>query len=67
MHNCMVQVLENPSKDEAEMDVLVSSKEELLGEVVVRGSLGCSDREVVVVKIQGTVGIKKQQRTDPRL
>lgn len=63
----MVQVLEGPRRGEAELDLLVSRKERLLGEVVIRGSLGCSDHEVGTVKIRGRVRIRKQQRTDPGL
>ena len=63
----MLQVLEGPSRDEADLDLLVSTKEGLLGEVVIRGSLGCSDHEAVMVKIRGRRRIREQQRTDPRL
>lgn len=65
-HNFMAQVLEGLSRDVAELDLLVSSKEELLSKVVLGGSLGCSDHEVVVVKVRGRGRIREQQRTDSR-
>jgi len=37
-HNFLIQVLEGPHRHAAELDLLVSSKEELLGEMVIRGS-----------------------------
>lgn len=58
----VVQVLEGPSRD-----LLASSKEELLGEMVIRASLPCRDSEVMMVKNWGRVRIREQQRTDLRL
>lgn len=65
--NFTVQALEGLSRDEAELDLLVSRKEEPLEEVVIRDNLGCSDHEAVTVKISGRATIREQQRTDFRL
>lgn len=59
--------LEGLSRDETELDLLVSRKEELLEKVVIRDNLVCSDHVVVKVKMLGRVKIREQQRTDLRL
>lgn len=63
----LTSVLEGLSRDETELDLLVSRKEELLEKVVIRDNLDCSDHIVVIVKMLGRVKIRQQQRTDLRL
>lgn len=63
----LTSVLEGLSRDETELDLLVSRKEELLEKVVIRDNLDCSDHIVVIVKVLGRVKIRQQQRTDLRL
>lgn len=45
--NFLTQVIEEPSRRGAILDLVLSSREELVGNAVFQGSLGCSDHEMV--------------------
>ena len=49
--NFVTQVIELLMKAEAVLDLILTNKDELVGEVKVRDSLGCSDREMVKLRI----------------
>ena len=48
--NFLAQAIEDPTKKDAILD-LIRNKEELVGNLKVRGSLGCSDHEMVEFRI----------------
>lgn len=43
----LLQVIEEPTRRGALLNLVLSSKEELMGNVNLKGSVGCSDHEVV--------------------
>ena len=45
--NFPAQVIEEPAKGDALLDLIVTNKEELFEHVNVEGRLGCSDHEMV--------------------
>jgi len=45
--NLLLQVTEEPTRRGAMLDLVLSSKEGLVGDVKLKGSLGCSDPEMV--------------------
>ncbi|KAK4817455.1 hypothetical protein QYF61_015610 [Mycteria americana] len=47
----LLQVIEEPARRGAMLDLLLTNKEELVGNVKLKGSLGCSDHEMVEFKI----------------
>jgi len=49
--NFLLQVIEEPTRRGAMLYLVLTNKEELVGNVEVRGSLGCSDHEMVEFKI----------------
>ncbi|KAK4812684.1 hypothetical protein QYF61_012194 [Mycteria americana] len=49
--NFLLQVIEEPTRRCAMLDLLLTNKEGLVGNVKLKGSLGCSDHEMVEVKI----------------
>jgi len=49
--NFLLQVIEEPRRRGAMLDLVLTNKEGLVGNVKVKGSLGCSDREMVEFKI----------------
>ncbi|GAB0179518.1 cAMP-dependent protein kinase inhibitor alpha [Grus japonensis] len=53
--NFLLQVIEEPMKRGAMLDPVLTNKEGLVGNVTLKGSLGCSDHEMVEFKILGAV------------
>ncbi|GAB0202872.1 hypothetical protein GRJ2_002752800 [Grus japonensis] len=51
----LLQVTEEPTRRGAMLDLIVTNKEGLVGDVKLKGSLGCSDHEMVEFKIVRTV------------
>jgi len=49
--NFLLQVIEEPTKRGTKLDLVLTNKEGLVGNVKVKGSLGCSDHEMVELKI----------------
>ncbi|GAB0208385.1 mitochondrial enolase superfamily member 1 [Grus japonensis] len=49
--NFLLQVIEEPMRRGAMLDLVLTNKEGLVGDVKLKGSLGCSDHEMVEVKI----------------
>ncbi|GAB0204924.1 hypothetical protein GRJ2_002958000 [Grus japonensis] len=49
--NFLLQVIEEPTRRGAMLDLVLTSKEGLVGDVKLKGSLGCSDHEMVEFKI----------------
>ncbi|CAM4574228.1 unnamed protein product [Lepidochelys olivacea] len=49
--NFLVQVLEEPTRGRAFLNLLLTNREDLVGEAKVDGNLGCSDHELVEFKI----------------
>lgn len=47
----MTQVVNEPTKESTQLDHIFTNKEELVGELRARGSLGCSDHEMVKSRI----------------
>ncbi|GAB0188870.1 hypothetical protein GRJ2_001352300 [Grus japonensis] len=52
--NFLLQVIEEPTRRGAMLDLILTNKEGLVGDVKLKGSLGCSDHEMV--EIQGPQG-----------
>ncbi|GAB0182896.1 hypothetical protein GRJ2_000754900 [Grus japonensis] len=53
--NFLLQVIEEPTRRGAMLDLVLTNKEGLVGNVKLKGSLGCSDQEMVEFKIsEGT-------------
>lgn len=48
--NVPARVIEEPTKGDALLDLIVTNKEELSGHVKVEGRRGCSDHEMVEFK-----------------
>ncbi|CAM2095397.1 unnamed protein product [Caretta caretta] len=59
--NFLVQVLEEPTRGRALLDLLLANREELVGEAKVDGNLGGSDHEMVEFRIL-TQGRKESSR-----
>ncbi|GAB0188096.1 hypothetical protein GRJ2_001274900 [Grus japonensis] len=49
--NFLLQVIEKPTRRGAMLDLVLINKEELVGNVKLKGSLGCGDDEMVEFKI----------------
>ncbi|GAB0176597.1 hypothetical protein GRJ2_000124900 [Grus japonensis] len=49
--NFLLQVIEEPTRRGAMLDLVLTNKERLVGNVKLKGSLGCSDHEMVEFKI----------------
>ncbi|GAB0202682.1 mitochondrial enolase superfamily member 1 [Grus japonensis] len=49
--NFLLQVIEEPTRRGAMLDLILTNKEGLVGDVKLKGSLGCSDHEMVEFKI----------------
>jgi len=49
--NFLLQVIEEPTRRGAMLDLVLTNKEGLVGNVKVKGSLGCSDHKMVEFKI----------------
>ncbi|GAB0207232.1 hypothetical protein GRJ2_003188800 [Grus japonensis] len=49
--NFLLQVIEEPTRRGAMLDLVLTNKEGLVGDVKLKGSLGCSDHEMVELKI----------------
>ncbi|GAB0209462.1 mitochondrial enolase superfamily member 1 [Grus japonensis] len=49
--NFLLQVIEEPTRRGAMLDLLLTNKEGLVGDVKLKGSLGCSDHEMVEFRI----------------
>ncbi|GAB0204803.1 hypothetical protein GRJ2_002945900 [Grus japonensis] len=49
--NFLLQVTEEPTRRGAMLDLVLTNKEDLVGDVKLKGSLGCSDHEMVEFKI----------------
>ncbi|GAB0207984.1 hypothetical protein GRJ2_003264100 [Grus japonensis] len=49
--NFLLQVTEEPTRRGAMLDLVLTNKEGLVGDVKLKGSLGCSDHEMVEIKI----------------
>ncbi|GAB0180032.1 hypothetical protein GRJ2_000468500 [Grus japonensis] len=45
--NFVLQVIEEPTRRGAMLDLVLTNKEGLIGDVKLEGSLGCSDHEMV--------------------
>ncbi|GAB0189139.1 hypothetical protein GRJ2_001379200 [Grus japonensis] len=50
----LLQVIEEPTRRGAMLDIVLTSKEGLVGDVNLKGSLGCSDHEMVEFEILRT-------------
>ncbi|GAB0204405.1 mitochondrial enolase superfamily member 1 [Grus japonensis] len=49
--NFLLQVTEEPTRRGAMLDLILTNKEDLVGDVKLKGSLGCSDHEMVEFRI----------------
>ncbi|GAB0178597.1 hypothetical protein GRJ2_000325000 [Grus japonensis] len=49
--NFLLQVIEEPTRGGAMLDLILTNKEGLVGDVKLKGSLGCSDHEMVEFRI----------------
>ncbi|GAB0206479.1 highly reducing polyketide synthase PKS6 [Grus japonensis] len=49
--NFLLQVTEEPTRRGAMLDLVLTNKEGLVGDVKLKGSIGCSDHEMVEIKI----------------
>ncbi|GAB0179197.1 hypothetical protein GRJ2_000385000 [Grus japonensis] len=49
--NFLLQVIEEPTRRGAMLDLVLTNKEELVGDMKLKGSLGCSDHKMVKFKI----------------
>ncbi|PKU32103.1 dtw domain-containing protein 2 [Limosa lapponica baueri] len=49
--NFLLQMVEEPMRRKAMLDLVITNKEGLVGNVKLKGSLGCSDHEIVEFKI----------------
>ncbi|GAB0209305.1 hypothetical protein GRJ2_003396200 [Grus japonensis] len=49
--NFLLQVIEEPMRKGAMLDLILTNKEGLVGDVKLKGSLGCSDHEMVEFRI----------------
>ena len=64
--NFLTQLVSEPSREGALLDLLLVNREELVGEVKVGGRLGCSDREMTEFPILGKTkrGVSKTATLD---
>ncbi|KAK4828701.1 hypothetical protein QYF61_000539 [Mycteria americana] len=53
-NNLLLQVIEDPMRRDALLDLVLATKEALVGDVNVKASLGCSDHEMMEFRILGT-------------
>lgn len=53
--NFLIQVIEEPTRDGAMLDLLLTHGEQLMGNVVLQGSFGCCDHEMVEFEFLRTV------------
>ena len=53
------QVISTPTRGEAILDLVVTNESELVGDVKIRGSLGCSDHALVELTLWREMGIMK--------
>ena len=60
--NFLLQVIEEPTRRDAMMDLVLTNKEGLVGNAKLKGSLGCSDLEMVEFKI-----LRAARRTHSKL
>ncbi|GAB0180275.1 hypothetical protein GRJ2_000492800 [Grus japonensis] len=49
--NFLLQVIEEPTRRGAMLDLILTNKEGLVGDVKLKGSLGCSNHEMVEFRI----------------
>ncbi|GAB0203837.1 hypothetical protein GRJ2_002849300 [Grus japonensis] len=49
--NFLLQVIEEPTRRGATLDLILTNKEGLIGDIKLKGSLGCSDHEMVEFRI----------------
>ena len=66
--NFPTQLVSEPTREGALLDLLLVNREELLGEVKVGGCLGCSDCEMIELSILGETkrGVSKTATLDFR-
>lgn len=57
--NFLVQVVDRPTRGEALLDLLLTNAEEIIKDVNVEGSLGCSNHALVEFVISRDVGLAK--------
>lgn len=48
--NCLIKRMDWPTKGEAQLDLPFNSREDVVGNMIISVSLGCSNHEVVEVK-----------------
>ncbi|GAB0209762.1 hypothetical protein GRJ2_003441900 [Grus japonensis] len=60
--NFLLQVTEEPTRRDAMLDLVLTNKEGLVGDVKLKGSLGCSDHEMVEFRI-----LRAARRTHSKL
>ncbi|GAB0209624.1 hypothetical protein GRJ2_003428100 [Grus japonensis] len=65
--NFLLQVIEEPTRRGAMLDLVLTNKEGLVGDVKLKGSLGCSDHEMVECRILRAVKEGTQQAHYPGL
>ncbi|XP_062466520.1 uncharacterized protein LOC134159318 [Pezoporus occidentalis] len=53
--NFLLQVIEEPTRRGAMLDLVLTNREGLVGKVMLQGSLGCSDHEMVEFEVLRTV------------
>jgi len=61
--NFLTQLVSDPTRGGASLDLLFANREGLVGEVVVRGCLGLSDHEMVEFLVQGEVKRRASKTT----
>jgi len=62
--NFLMQVVEEPTRKGALLDLVLTNKKELVEDVKVRGRLGCSDHEIVEFRIlRGGSRVKSRIKT----
>ena len=65
--NFLLQVIEEPMRRGAMLDLVLTNKEGLVGNVKLKGSLGCSDHEMVEFRILRAVRRVHSKLTYPGL
>lgn len=60
--NCLIKRMDWPTKGEAQLDLLFNSREDVVGNMIISVSLGCSNHELVEVKI-----LKEVRKVSSRL
>lgn len=56
----LMQMTDEPTRGDVLLDLLLTNKEKLLSDVIVKGRLGCSDKKMVELKI--LTEMKKRKR-----